>query len=325
MIITRTPLRMSFVGGGSDISDFYRQHGGAVLSSTIDQYVYINVHKSFSGQVRLAYSKVEEEENFSRIEHPLVRGAAMLTGIKDGLEITSIADIPSKGSGLGSSSSFAVGLLHALTAYNGSDISKRLLAEQACKLEIELCEQPIGKQDQFAASFGGFNIIKFAKNDKVTVEKLSVTDEARFTLHQHMMVFYTGKTRSASLILADQKRAMAKDKTVSKMLEMVELVPTFKECLLNCDAKGSGELLDINWQLKKSLSGSISSSGIDEVYEIARKAGAYGGKLLGAGGSGFLLFLVPPAKQHSVSLALAKLQRVYWNFDTVGSTIIYRK
>ena len=325
MIISRTPLRMSFVGGGSDISNFYLEHGGAVISTTIDKYVYINLHKSFSHQVRLAYSKVEEVEDFSRIQHPLVRGAALLANIKDGLEITSIADIPSRGSGLGSSSAFAVGLLHALAVYKGNDVSKHNLAEQACKLEIDLCKQPIGKQDQFAASFGGFNIIRFGKDNKVNVESLSITDEARFTLHQHMMVFYTGKTRSASAILEDQKRTMAKDKVVNNMLEMVQLVDPFKDCLLSCDAKGCGDLLDLNWKLKKSLSGSISSSELDELYSIAKNAGAFGGKLLGAGGSGFLLFLVPPAKQRTVSSALSKLQRVFWNFDYDGSSIIYRK
>lgn len=325
MIISRTPLRMSFVGGGSDINTFYREHSGAVISTTINQYVYINVHKSFSGDVRTAYSKVEEVKSFHQIEHPLVRGAAHLTGIKNGLEITSIADIPSKGSGLGSSSSFAVGLLHALSIYKGADVTKYTLAEQACKLEIDLCKQPIGKQDQFAASFGGFNVFKFNKDETVTVEKVSISDEAQFTLHQNMMIFYTGQTRSASMILSDQKEKMSNDAVIANMLEMVSLVDPFKNCLQTSDIQGCGELLDVNWDLKKQLSNAIASNPLNEIYSAALKAGAYGGKLLGAGGSGFFLFLVPPKHQRKVAQALSSLRRVYWDFDSDGSSIIYRR
>lgn len=325
MIISRTPLRMSFVGGGSDINTFYKEHSGAVISTAIDQYVYINLHKSFSGGVRLAYSKVEEVAHFDEIAHPLVRGAAKLTGIKNGLEITSIADIPSRGSGLGSSSSFSVGLLHALRIYNGDDVTKYGLAEQACKLEIELCSQPIGKQDQYAASFGGFNIFRFSKDDTVQVENILMSEESKFNFHQNMMVFYTGNTRSASEILSDQKAKMCQESVVSIMLEMVDLVEPFKGCIQKSDIRGCGELLDLNWHLKKQLSNSISSDNIDKIYETARAAGAYGGKLLGAGGSGFFLFLVPPKNQKKVASALSSLQRVFWNFDSDGTSIIYRR
>ena len=214
MIITRTPLRISFVGGGSDLPNFYRNFGGAVISTTIDRYLYINVHKSFNNQVRVAYSKVEEAACFSGIEHPLVRNAAKLMNIETGLEITSIADIPSKGSGLGSSSSFSVGLLHALGVIKKQEISRTSLAESACKLEIQMCEQPIGKQDQYAASFGGLNIFEFKSDDSVITTPVELTAEIEHLISQYLMIFYTGSTE------ARQKYCYSKIKKFCKITRL---------------------------------------------------------------------------------------------------------
>lgn len=323
MIITRTPLRVSFVGGGSDLASYYKKFGGMVISSTINKYIYINVHRSFGQGVRVAYSQVEEVESFDRVEHPLVRGAAKLMGFNSGLEITSIADIPARGSGLGSSSSFSVGLLHALSVMKKLDTSRAMLAELACKLEIELCYQPIGKQDQYAASFGGFNIFEFKQDGSVGCEKLHIPDDILHKLTNHLMVFYTGNTRSASSILKEQNIEMQNDSKVKMLQEMVALVRPFKAALENGDMEACGRLLDINWQLKRKLTKTISSDTIDQIYSKAVFSGAWGGKLLGAGGSGFMLFIVPPERQNSVALALSNYQRQYWQFESAGTSIIH--
>lgn len=323
MIITRTPLRVSFVGGGSDLASYYKKFGGMVISSTINKYIYINVHRSFDQRVRVAYSQVEETDKFERVEHPLVRGAANLMGFNSGLEITSIADIPARGSGLGSSSAFSVGLLHALSVLKKLDTSRAMLAELACKLEIELCNQPIGKQDQYAASFGGFNIFEFKQDGSVKVDKLHVPDNILHKLTHHLMVFYTGKTRSASSILKEQNQEMRNHSKVKMLQEMVALVRPFKLALEIGDMESCGRLLDLNWQLKRNLTESISSDTINQIYSQAISAGAWGGKLLGAGGSGFMLFIVPPERQNSVALALSNCQRQYWQFETSGTSIIH--
>jgi D-glycero-alpha-D-manno-heptose-7-phosphate kinase len=323
MIISRTPLRLSFVGGGSDLAAFYHQHAGSVFSVTINKYIYINVNQSFNGRVRVAYSKVEDVDCFDEVEHPLVRGAAQLLGMDAGLEITSIADIPSSGSGLGSSSSFSVGLLNAMSVFGGRSYSKHELAEAACKLEIGICGQPIGKQDQFAASFGGFNLFKFLPDDSVIASKVFLSEEVEQNLRQHLMVFYTGKTRSASKLLADQSAGMREQVKFDMVKQMVDLVEPFINSLRANNIAQCAEILHQNWQLKKRLSGGISSTEIDDVYQRALASGALGGKLLGAGGSGFIVFLVPPELQYKVQVALKGLQRVYWGFDHLGASIIH--
>lgn len=323
MIITRTPLRISFVGGGSDLPSYFLQNGGAVISTTIDRYIYINVHKSFNGNVRIAYSQVEEVSQFSKVQHPLVKNSAEMFDIDRGLEITSIADIPARGSGLGSSSSFSVGLIHALSILKKADISRSELAEKACKLEIELCGQPIGKQDQYAASFGGFNVFEFKTDNTVDVKPVDLSVENLTSLMHNLMIFYTGSTRNASHILSEQNAELKKDQKMKMLEEMVALVKPFRESLVNGDIINCGRLLHQNWLLKKQLASSISSHFIDEIYNAAMNAGAVGGKLLGAGGSGFMLFVVPPGSQAKVSHELRNLERQYWNFETLGSTVIH--
>ena len=322
MIITRTPLRMSFVGGGSDIESYYREHGGAVISTTIDQYVYINLHRSFGKNVRIAYSKVEEVDYFARVEHPLVREVARYFEVDNGLEVTSIADIPAKGTGLGSSSSFTVGLIHAFCVHLGVNLGKEEIAELACKIEIEACMQPIGKQDQYAAAIGGFNIFNFNPDGSVNTTRVKLGDYERHKLQSWMMVFYTGGTRSASKILAEQTENSSKKNHRSSLDEMVKLVQPFSDAVAKANTREAGLLLDTNWQLKRTLASGVSSNEIDEIYTTATSNGAIGGKLLGAGAGGFMLFLVPPERHIDVANALRHLRQVFWNFDTQGSNLI---
>src|SRR5437016_1471853 len=223
MIISRTPLRMSFVGGGSDLPAFYRKYGGAVVSTAINQFVYITVNKKFDEQIRVSYSKTEEARTVERIKHPLVRESMKLLGLSGGIEITSIADIPARGSGLGSSSTFTVGLLHALHAYAERHASAEQLAREACEIEIERCGEPIGKQDQYAAAFGGFNFIEFNPDDSVSVEPILCKRETIQRLQENLLVFYTGIVRSASAILKKQTALIAQKSKQKMLRRMVEL------------------------------------------------------------------------------------------------------
>ncbi len=326
MIISRTPLRMSFVGGGSDLPSFYLKHGGAVLSTTIDKYIYINVNKKFDNGIRIAYSKTEEVESIHNIEHKLVKATMELLEISGGIEITSIADIPSKGTGLGSSSSFTIGLLNALNAYKGNFSSCEFLGEQSCKIEIDICGEPIGKQDQYAAAFGGFNLIEFKKNGEVLVKPIITKKETLLEIEQNLMVFYTGLTRNASSILKEQNdRIQNDDKKAENLLKMVDLTYELYNEIQNNNTRVFGEILHENWELKKKLSNGISNPFIDDCYNAAVNAGALGGKILGAGAGGFLLFYVEKNKQNSVLNSLSNLKQVNFSFENNGSQIIYYK
>lgn len=313
---------MSFVGGGSDLESYYLKQGGSVISTTINRYVYINVHEAFNDFVRIAYSQVEEVEFFRDVEHPLVREVANFFKINTGLEITSIADIPAKGTGLGSSSSFTVGLVLALATQLGRTIDKTTLAELACDIEINKCGEPIGKQDQYAAAIGGFNVFNFNVDGSVGIEPIALAADARHILRSWMMVFYTGRTRSASGILAEQSKNSKRSAHRRSIDQMVSLVKPFSEALIQSDMSNAGRLLVENWNLKRSLASGVTNNHVDEIYSTAILNGAVGGKLLGAGAGGFMLFLVPPNRQKEVSSALCKLKRVYWDFDSFGSTVI---
>jgi len=326
MIISRTPLRMSFVGGGSDLPSFYMKHGGAVLSTTIDKYIYINVNKKFDNGIRIAYSKTEEVESIHNIEHKLVKATMELLEISGGIEITSIADIPSKGTGLGSSSSFTIGLLNALNAYKGNFSSSEFLGEQSCKIEIDICGEPIGKQDQYAAAFGGFNLIEFNKNGEVLVKPIITKKETLLEIEQNLIVFYTGLTRNASSILKEQNdRIQNDDQKVTNLLKMVDLTYVLYNEIQNNNTKVFGEILHENWELKKELSNGISNTFIDDCYNAAINSGALGGKILGAGAGGFLLFYVEKNKQKSVINSLSNLKQINFSFENNGSQIIYYK
>ena len=252
MIISQTPLRMSFVGGGSDLPAYYRQHGGAVISTAIDKYVYVTVNRKFDDWIRLSYSKTEEVKSVSEIEHKIVRATLNKLGIAGGIEITSIADIPSRGTGLGSSSSFTVGLLHALSAYQGRYMSARDLGAESCSVEIDLCGEKIGKQDQYAASFGGLNMIRFNHDDSVVVEPIICRKEFIQQLESSIISFYTGVTRSASAILDIQSQQMAENSASNKiMCRMVQLTYALRDELHSHNLAAFGEILHENWMLKQ--------------------------------------------------------------------------
>jgi D-glycero-alpha-D-manno-heptose-7-phosphate kinase len=324
MIISRTPLRMSFVGGGSDLPAFYREHGGAVVSTAIDKYVYVTVNPKFDHRIRVSYAKTEEVGAVARIKHPLVRESLRKLGLTGGLEITSIADIPSRGTGLGSSSSFTVGLLHALHAFQGQYRSAEQLAQESCEIELERCGEPIGKQDQYAAAFGGLNFIQFLPDESVSVEPILCRRETVQRIQENILSFYTGITRSASAILEQKQRTIAAEKAKQAMLcRMVALARQLKAAIQNNQVGAFGEIIHENWMLKKSLSTHVSTGQIDDWYDTARRHGAIGGKLLGAGSGGFLMFYAPRERHEAITRALAKLQRVDLRFEPQGSRIIF--
>lgn len=326
MIISKTPLRMSFVGGGSDMPAFYRKFGGAVLSTTIDKYIYINVNKKFDDGIRIAYSKTEEVYSISEIEHKLVKESLKYLNITGGVEITSIADIPAKGTGLGSSSTFTVGLLNALNAYKNIYSSSEKLGIDSCKIEIEICKEPIGKQDQYAAAFGGFNLIEFKKDDSVIVKPVITSQQTINEIEDNTILFYTGITRSASSILLQQnKEILNNDLKQKSLLKMVNLTYDLYNEIQNNNSDVFGEILHENWLLKKSITGGVSNKFIDDCYDAAINAGATGGKILGAGAGGFLLFYAPREFHKKIEIALANLRRIDFGFDKTGSQIIYFK
>ncbi len=324
MIISRTPLRISFTGWGSDLASFYRNFGGAVISTSIDKYIYITVNKKFDNHIRLSYSQTEEVENPDQLEHKYVKEVLKYLNLDWWLEITSIADIPSKWSGLWSSSSFSVGILQALYAYKWKYVSPEQLAQEACMIEIEKCGEPIGKQDQYAAAYGWLNFIQFNSDDTVSVEHIICLPETKKRLSENLIMLYTGITRSASNILADQnKNLISNEKKQEIMRKMVQLTYDLKKQLEDNNLNNFGQILHQNWLLKKEMSGWISNPQIDEWYDKAMKAWALGWKILGAGWWWFLLFYVPKDRQEDVYIALNDLKKVKFSFDTTWSKIIF--
>lgn len=323
MIISQTPLRMSFVGGGSDLPAFYREHGGAVLSTAIDKYVYVSINRKFDGGIRLAYSKTEEVTSIDEVEHELVRAAFAMQGMRGGVEITTTADIPSRGTGLGSSSTFTVGLLNVLNAYKGQHVSAEDLAAGSCEIEIERCGQPIGKQDQYAAAYGGLNLIEFHPDESVSVSPVIMRRDLRDLLEQRIIVFYTGITRSASAILASQSAETGSSSAKQSALKrMVELTYMLRTELSQGNVDSFGQILDENWTLKKSLTAGISNTDIDDWYGRAIAAGATGGKLLGAGHGGFMMFYAPRERHEDIANAVG-LRQVRFGFEPLGSRILF--
>jgi D-glycero-alpha-D-manno-heptose-7-phosphate kinase len=324
MIISRTPLRVSFFGGGSDLPAYYRRHGGVVLSTAIDKSVYVTVSRKFDEAVRVSYARTEEVARAADVEHPLVRESLALLGIEGGVEITSIADIPARGTGLGSSSAFTVGLLNALHAHQGRHAPAARLAEESCVIEIERCGEPIGKQDQYAAAFGGFNFIRFHPDERVEVTKVVCPADVTGELQRRLMFFYTGVTRSASSLLGAQSAAVAKPGAAAAATgELSCLAAQAFEAVCEGDLDPLGPMLDAAWRLKKGLTAGVSNGTIDQAYEAARRAGAEGGKLLGAGGGGFLMFLAPPERHDAVRTALGALRETPFKFAAQGSSIIF--
>lgn len=324
MIISRTPIRVSFVGGGSDIKSYYETNPGAVVTTAINKYVYIAVKQQFDGRIIVTYSENEVVKKVDDIKNNLVREAMKLTGVTNGIHITSIADIPSEGTGMGSSSSYVVGLLHALYAFRGKHVSAERLAREACQIEIDILKKPIGKQDQYIAAYGGFQFIQFNPDTSVYVDPVIFSPEIKDVLENHLLLLYTGFTRSSTPILSKQTKAMEQDASKRRtMTKMVELAHLLRKRLRKNKINVFGELLHENWLLKKKMAEGISNEKIDEWYRTARRKGAIGGKLLGAGGGGFLLFFAPPEKHATIIQALPDLRVLPFKFEHQGSKIIF--
>jgi D-glycero-alpha-D-manno-heptose-7-phosphate kinase len=303
MIITRAPLRISFVGGGSDLPSFFHEESGCVVSTTIDKYIYLSVNPKYDGQVRASYSKTENVRAAQEVQHPLVRACLQTANIRNGIEIVSIADIPA-GTGLGSSSSFTVGLLAALAAYQQTFRTADSLAHDAYQIERAHCHQAIGKQDQYAAAFGGLRCYTFHADERVDVEALALPTECRVAFASHLLLLDTGLRHEASAILAEQNTAMRDSRKRADVRALANLARVFRDALLMGDLLECGHILDAVWRLKRNVARGITSVAIDDWYAQALRAGAWGGKLCGAGGGGFLLLLAPSERHDAIQRAL---------------------
>ena len=323
MIITKTPFRISFAGGGSDLANYYEKFGGSVLSVTINKYIYLSMHPYFDENAYLLkYSKTENPKSVEEIQHPIIRTVFEKYGIR-GVDFNSSADIPS-GTGLASSSAFTAGLINLCNVYTDKYMNKEEIADFACQIEIEDLKEPIGKQDQYACACGGLNFISFHKCGAVEVEKLYLQNDAYHVLEKNLLMFYTGTTRSAGSILSEQKKNTTSDKAkINNLHKMVQLSVDLKKELLQGNTNAMGEILHAGWMYKKELAKGISNSDIDYYYDLAMKNGAKGGKLLGAGGGGFLLFYVEEQYRSKVRRALADLKEIDFKFDNKGTQVIY--
>jgi D-glycero-alpha-D-manno-heptose-7-phosphate kinase len=313
---------VSFVGGGTDLPDFYGKHGGAVVATTIDKWVHVIVADRFEGDVRVSYSKTETVANAGAVEHDLVREAMRLTGVPRGVDIVTLADVPSRGTGLGSSSTVTVGLLNALYGFQGTYKPPAELAEEAARIEIEILGKPVGRQDQYAAAIGGFNFIEFLPRDGgVRVDPVICPSETLKRVQRSLLLFYTGRQRSADDLLDGQRKTIQNGEATETLVKMRDLAYELRARLGAGDAGSLGDLLHDNWMLKRSLSNGISSDEIDAWYERARDAGASGGKILGAGGGGFLLVFAPAECHDKVRAALRGLREVRLRFAAHGTQV----
>jgi len=317
-------LRASLVGGGTDMAAFYRRYGGAVISTTIDRYVYVTVNRKFDDRLRVSYSRTEEVATPQDLEHPIVRSVLQKLGIQGGIEITSVADIPAHGTGLGSSSAFCVGLLNALHAYVGRYVSRHELGAEAAEVEIDLLKEPIGKQDQFASAIGGLNYIRFNPDESVEVLPFSHMRSLTEQIRERILVLYTGVGRAASSILAVQRANVERGAVEQQtLLEMLKLTEDLRLDFEKGDATTLGAIMHESWMLKRTLAKGISNETINAWYNGARAAGAEGGKILGAGGGGFLLLVAPPEFHDRICAALPDLRRISVGFERLGTTIVF--
>ena len=320
MIITQTPLRIGLLGGGTDLPSYYREHGGRVLNCAIDKYIYVIVKQRFDDEIYVNYSKKEIVSRVADIEHELVREAMLMTGVTGGVEITTLADIPSSGSGLGSSSAVTVGLLHALYAYTGRQVSAEELAEGACRIEIERCGKPIGKQDQYIAALGGIRDLRFGPGEGVSHEELGLSAGERVALQQQMMLFYTGITRRADNILAEQNANVSA--TLPQLDLLRDLAGFAAKRLRSGDVDAIGPALRESWEAKRKLASGVSNSQVDGAVTRALEAGASGVKLTGAGGGGFLVVLCPMERQRAVRESLADMRELPIRLERFGSRVV---
>ncbi len=321
MIITQTPLRIGLVGGGTDLPTYYREHGGRVLNAAIDKYVYVIVKQRFDDDIYVNYSKKEIVSRVEDLQHELVQEALHMAGIRGGVEITTLADIPSAGSGLGSSSSVTVGLLHALFAYQGKQVSAEELAERACTIEIDRCRKPIGKQDQYAAAFGGICDIRFGPGDRVAVDEVRLPSPVLRRLQGELLLFFTGITRNANTILGEQT-ANVSDR-IPQLHQLRDLAGEAADGLRGGDPGAVGTALCKSWQAKRMLADGVSNPQIDGAVEAALEAGASGAKVTGAGGGGFLLVTCPVEHQRAVRDRLVPMKELPIKLEPLGSRVIF--
>ena len=325
MIIIRSPLRISLGGGGTDLPSYYSSNGGFLIAAAIDKYVYITLNKMFKPGYLLRYSQVEHVQSLEKIKHPIFREVLQQFQLmEDGIEIASMADIPA-GTGLGSSSSFTVGLLKALHAYKGDIVSTRTLAREACEIEMDRLHEPIGKQDQYIAAYGGITSMEFRKDGYVWVDPVAMSKETLYNLEDNLMLFFTGYSRSASSILAEQdQKSKAQDNDMTKNLDFVkEMGLETKKAFEEGDLGRFAEIMNVHWQYKKKRSAGMSNPKIDEWYELALKNGALGGKLIGAGGGGFLMFYANDRIKLRHVMTEAGLTEVRFRFEMQGARIVY--
>jgi D-glycero-alpha-D-manno-heptose-7-phosphate kinase len=320
MIITQTPLRLGLLGGGTDLPDYYRENGGRVLNCAIDKYIYVIVKQRFDGDIYVNYSKKEIVSRVEDLEHELVREAMLMTGVTSGVEITTLADIPSAGSGLGSSSTVTVGLLNALYAYQGRQVSASELAHRACQIEIERCGKPIGKQDQYIAALGGIRDLRFGPGEEVVADELELDAASRRALQRQIMVFFTGVTRSANTILAEQNAKVPS--TLPHLDQLRDLAGLAVERLREGDVDAIGPAIRESWEAKRKLAQGVSNDHIERAVSLALDAGATGVKISGAGGGGFMLVFCPVQHQHAVRRALDYMTEMPVKLDHLGTRVV---
>lgn len=321
MIIVQTPLRISFFGGGTDFSSFFREEGGCVLSSAIDKYIFVTIKERFDNKLRIGYTQTEMVDEVDQIHHELIRESLRLTGIERGVEITTMGDIPSEGSGLGSSSTVVVGALHAMYTYHGEIVTAERLAQEACTIEIDRLKKPIGIQDQYIAAYGGLRFFEFLTTGEVKSEKLLISPEVQRALNNNFLLFFTGVSRSSSSILGEQNNNIRN--RLSELREIKQMAAQARCEIERGNIDALGLLIHQSWELKKRLAGTISNGPIDEIYKSARRAGAIGGKITGAGGGGFLLLYVPYEFQDNVRTALTGLQELPFRLEADGTKVIF--
>ncbi|MCL4803576.1 MAG: GHMP kinase [Anaerolineae bacterium] len=322
MIIVQAPLRTSLFGGGTDFPGYYLEHGGCVLTSAIDKYIFVTIKQRFDNKLRVGYTHTELVDSVDEIRHDLIREAFRLTGIDHGVEITTMGDIPSEGSGLGSSSTVTVGALHAMYALKRELIMAEQLAKEACQIEIDVLGKPIGIQDQYIAAYGGLRFMEFQPGTgEVCTTRIHLDPATKRQLNHNLLLFYTGVTRKADSILSEQRENIRSRESVLE--EMKHIAHTACDKLQQGDVNAIGDLLHDSWMLKKQLASKISNSEVDDLYEIARKAGATGGKIAGAGGGGFLLLYCPPGHQEHLRGQLHMLQELPFNLGQDGSKVIF--
>ena len=321
MIITQTPLRVSFAGGGTDFRGFYEKTHGSVVSAAIDKYIYVIVKQRFDSKIRIGYSKTEFVDTVDELGHELAREAMKIAGVKDGVEISTMADIPSSGSGLGSSSSVTVGRLNALHAYNGEFVSAEQLAREACRIEIDILGRPIGKQDQYIAAYGGLRKFTFNEDDTVTSERIKVPERTMRYLSENLMLFFTGITRKSASVLTEQKSNI--DDRMDFLTRMRDMADDLAEVLNQNDLSTIGSTMREGWALKKTLARNVSNETIEAIYNRAMEAGAEAGKITGAGGGGFFLVHTSPQNRKSIRRALSDLKEFPLNLERDGSKVIF--